>query len=608
MKRVASLVSLVLLTAVILSSPASAVTDFHFDSFSADYYLSRDESGTSRLRVDEKLVAVFAVAGNDNHGIERAIPEVYKFDGEAKTQSHSFDLEVHEVSGGPYTMRSERNMRIIRIGDPDKFVQGVQEYGISWSASNVTRNFDSGDEFYWDVNGDGWSQPFKSVEARVHVPQDLAAALDGRVLCWAGDYGQNDGVCHYTIGEDGEGKRVYRFWADNLDPNQTLTFAIGFKAGTFAEPRFDIAAVIGVPTGTFWAIMIAAIFLTVAMVVWLVVVLKKFRPAKTNRAIIPQYLPPTNMSVVEAAVWWLPTQKAMKQAFPAELIDLTVRHYIQISETKRKSGKKDYDYEIELLKLPDDELSGDAVWILTTLFTEPTVGQIINLRTETQQPLVARVLRKLVPEADRRLFRDKGFYRKGSVWIGQRGLKAVFWTLMVVIAILFAMAMESLLLLISVVPVSIGLISSYLFNPISMKGAEAKDYLRGLEMYMKVGEAERLKILQSVSGAERVATDEGSIIKLYERLLPYAVIFGITKDWARALQVYYEADPSLTPTWYVGANLATFNAARFASAVNSFSSTSSYVSGAGSISSGGSGFGGGGFSGGGGGGGGGGGW
>jgi uncharacterized membrane protein len=114
-------------------------------------------------------------------------------------------------------------------------------------------------------------------------------------------------------------------------------------------------------------------------------------------------------------------------------------------------------------------------------------------------------------------------------------------------------------------------------------------------------------MLQSPEGAEKVGdidgSDSGQLVKLYERVLPYAVLFGVEKEWLKQLGAYYDTTNS-QPDWYAG-NSA-FNAVVFASALGSFSDQSSSYGSSSSSSSGGSD--GGGFSGGGGGGGGGGGW
>ena len=85
---------------------------------------------------------------------------------------------------------------------------------------------------------------------------------------------------------------------------------------------------------------------------------------------------------------------------------------------------------------------------------------------------------------------------------------------------------------------------------------------------------------------------------LYERVLPYAVLFGQEKEWTKQLGHYYESTGS-QPNWYVGNT--SFNAAAFSTGMSGLAQSVSYASSS-SSSSGGSG--GGGSSGGGGGGGG----
>jgi uncharacterized membrane protein len=110
-------------------------------------------------------------------------------------------------------------------------------------------------------------------------------------------------------------------------------------------------------------------------------------------------------------------------------------------------------------------------------------------------------------------------------------------------------------------------------------------------------------MLQSPEGAEKVGgatSDQGQLVKLYERVLPYAVVFGQEKEWTKQMGAYYD-QAGAQPDWYSGTSA--FNAAVFVSSINSLgsvaasTSSSSYSSSSGGSS-------GGGFSGGGGGGGG----
>jgi uncharacterized membrane protein len=128
-------------------------------------------------------------------------------------------------------------------------------------------------------------------------------------------------------------------------------------------------------------------------------------------------------------------------------------------------------------------------------------------------------------------------------------------------------------------------------------------------MYIKTAETDRLRMLQSPNGAEKLGApidtnDARQLIKLYERVLPYAISFGQEKEWNNRLGHYYET-LNESPIWYAGHNNAAFNAVALSSAMSSFNTAASYSDPSSSSSGGSSG---GGSSGGGGGGGGGGGW
>ncbi len=91
-------------------------------------------------------------------------------------------------------------------------------------------------------------------------------------------------------------------------------------------------------------------------------------------------------------------------------------------------------------------------------------------------------------------------------------------------------------------------------KPLTDKGAELRDHLEGLREYIRLAEADRLKVLQSPSGADRspVSTDDPrEVLKLNEKLLPYAVLFGLEKEWAEELSKYYVDE---SPDWYAGSD------------------------------------------------------
>ena len=123
----------------------------------------------------------------------------------------------------------------------------------------------------------------------------------------------------------------------------------------------------------------------------------------------------------------------------------------------------------------------------------------------------------------------------------------------------------------------------------------------GLKLYIEMAEADRIKLLQSVEGAD---TSAKGIVKLYEKLLPYAAIFGLEESWMKEMKEYCELEEITEPN-YLMAGYAASEVIRSLRSAATYATNSTVMSSSGGGSSSGfSGGGGGGFSGGGGGGGG----
>ena len=633
--RVLRLVSVAIVGLALSALPAAAVTaspsddprgsvsvlggpnDFTFDSFHADYALGLTGDGRSELAVTETLVAQFPDF-DQNRGILRVIPAVY--DG------HPLRIDVKSVkdaSGRDWhyeTSADEENLTL-RIGDADRYVHGEQTYVITYTMENVTRFFeDTGDdEFYWDTNGLMWPQPFGEVSATVTLQDGLAGKLQS-TDCYYGSEGSSS-TCEISASGD-----TVTAGVRDLGPYQNMTIVLGFPAGTFAPANFSIFDYL--PLGGIVGILSAL----AAIVSAFVVRFTKLRDAKGTGIVIAQYEPPEGMDGFLAAN----LVGASKRGMATSVMDLAVKRKLRIVERGGGGLFGGTDFGVQQVDPGTAGLDPTEVTVMNALFS-PVGGRFFSLRTPglitlgsaTPEPTPAADVRWLVKndtvlgrqvvaltkaaatEAQQKKLRGKG---GGSA----AGLIAL---LIVVSAVAFlatsifvptaAGTMIGVLGVNAVIWLGIGLIIMLAGRkPLTEEGARLKEHLLGLKEYIRLAEADRLRMLQSVSGAERTpltgtGTDTGSVVKVYEKLLPYAVLFGLEKEWAGELAKYYDENP---PDWYSGGNVSAFNAGAFAGAIGSLSSSvsTSYSGSSSSSSSGGSG--GGGSSGGGGGGGGGGGW
>lgn len=572
----------------LFATPARAqdTQNFVIRSFHADYYLSRDAQHISKLKVTEKIIAEFP-AFDQNHGIIRALPLTY--------QGHDVDLKLEKVvdAGGnkvKYTTDNSGGNMLVKIGDANKYVHGLQEYDITYSMQNVIAKFSDHDELFWDVNGDDWKQPFDSVTASVHIPKDLVGELKADQRCYTGANNATQSDC--TISRDQQsGETVVNIVTTRgLVAGETLTYVLGFNTNTFVGYQIPLSQIL------WWAAGIILLGLTPpAFALWLVI--RKWRQygrdARGKGTIVPQYLPPKELSVLGSSE--VLRQRFVASSISAQILDLAVRRYLKIYEkTEKKVLKDKTTYSVELVKTTMGLRAEEKAVVAMLFGKDAKPGDEVDL-----SDLSSKLYKKaadLGKTIDQQLA-NEGYFLQPPQKVFQMYL--TWGIVLCVVGFIFPPYTLGMLLAGIVV-----LASSRLMPARTQKGVDMRDYLYGLRDYMKLAEVDRIRIMQSPKGqlTEKIDTsDSHKLVKLYEKLLPYAMLFGIEKEWAKQFaDLYYEKQPD----WYSGSGA--FNAVYFAGAMHGFGTTSNATFSPPS-SSGSSGFSGGG-AGGGGGGGGGGGW
>ncbi|HWR85873.1 MAG TPA: DUF2207 domain-containing protein [Rhodoglobus sp.] len=570
-----------LVTAVALfavPAPAAAdVDDFEFESFEADYYLGVDEAGRSTLTTVETFVAVFPET-DQNRGMRRAIPESYLGD-----PTDIGDIEVTDENGRPRPFETESDEGFLLVTSAaEDYVHGRQTYVFTYTQHNVTRLFDDTgvDEFYWDTNGTGWDQPFGSATARVHVPDALADALTGSSACYRGTQGE-DAECELERADDADGV-VFTAQATGLAPRENVTVAIAFESGTFvARDR----SYLGSPYAP-W--QLGSVLLAILALVWAAVLrATALRDGRGRPTVIAEYAPPKELDVYTAAS----ILGRLPRATAAAMVQLAVRRRIRIVEIERSGllGAGKPGYALELLDGAD--LHGPTARLLRAVFgARPEPGE--TYRMDGKDTKLSTAVRGIVQSADRETTRS-GLRRSGP---SSRWLLLVLAILAAVGGFVFGVLMldansgGALPVPFMILPIAaaVAVLVLLAHRPLTEAGAELRDHLRGLQLYIRLAEADRLRMLQSPQGAERTpvaADDRRAVVDVYEKLLPYAVLFGMEKQWAQVLGEYYTEQ---SPDWYSGSGA--FNATVFASSIGSLSSTaaSSFSGSSSSSSSGGS--------------------
>lgn len=217
---------------------------------------------------------------------------------------------------------------------------------------------------------------------------------------------------------------------------------------------------------------------------------------RPNRTIVPQYLPPKELSLLAAAE----LLGDGKRAVAAQIVDLAVRKAISIapSTSGRKRGG---GFTVTLRSARD--LGPDETDFIEALFGRAQPGAKMSIKPKRNGDL-SRRLRVPHKRAVARLIL-RGFARE------RHWFERTPWGAKPVVPLAPAFA--------------------------------AVDHLWGIRDYVSFAEKDRLAFGQSPQGAQlrvEASTAQAALV-LNERLLPFAVLFGLEKEWMRELGVQYAA-------------------------------------------------------------------
>lgn len=571
-------------------APASVladVDDFSYASWDAQYDLSLDAEGRAMMHVTETLVARFPDA-DQNRGIVRGLATSYE-----GSRLDTTILSVTDETGAdvPYETETDDGVLYVLTGDDD-YVQGLTTYVIEYEMRDVVLAAESGvDEFYWDLLPLDSTQDIESFRADVVVDESLAAGLTGAVACYQGFSGSGDSCMVDGPIETADGAR-FHVESGERAAGDGVTVAIAFEAGTVAQP----AARLPNPL-TDVAPMFAALGAGVLSIgSWFLVFGDKKRRRTATGVVVAQYDVPATMPPLLAAA----IIPGAKSEIPSEIVHLAVRGAIRIEEGAQPERPR--------LRLLDDARVGDQLdaEAIDNLFLGSDGGVVdIPAASETFAARMG-VLKQLgMKQAASRGFTMRARSRAAVIvqWIAiaiaVAGLAVAIWGVasgrVGAIPALVIVAFGAFLVLVS------SLFSFSKHVVLTPEGAQQYEYLQGVREFIRVAEADRLQMLQSYRGAERRQDGGANIIVLYERLLPYAMLFGLEDEWGEVLEHVYSYEQR-GPAWIGDARSPALRTSLAAFAVST-ASASSYTAPSTGTSSGFGGSGGGGFSGGGGGGG-----
>lgn len=541
------------------------------------YNVNIDVRPDGKLSVEERILYDFGSA--QRHGIFRHIPYRYSLKTAEGTKQYDMDISVTSVTDGSgseyqYSLTDQNQQQNIKIGDPNATLTGEHLYILKYEVSGGMRYFETHDELYWNAIGTEWDVGMQEAVVKVTHPYSATAPSEEyRYRCLGGYLGQNDyercQVGQQEVSQDGKQASV-TFSVYGLLPNQGITVVAGMPQGSVVKlyPRefIDFADTLGGQL-IILAVILAGIFWYAVYPVWIALKWLMYGrdpyvgPAPTALYDVPLTKNGRELSPAEAGT--LIDENVQKRDVLAMVVDLARRGYLNIIE------QEEDDYYIEKVEREDDgDLAGFEKYFLADVFSEST-----SIRLKDAD------LISVVQEIEKMLY--ESMVRENFFLSNPKKSRSFYGHLLI-----FALPTLNIPLVLSCIFFGLHMPRKTLLGSRQSKRAE------GLRSFLK-------------SQERQINFTEADPQVMFEKLLPYAVAFGVEKQWMKKF-ASIQLDQ---PTWYVShSSIGTFSTndmlSGMQSSFKSFNAAATPVSSSSGFSSGG----GGGFSGGGGGGGGGGSW
>ena len=553
------------LASLAITTGAAAQRTIAITRFEAHIVVNTD--GT--VDVTEMITARFKGRWN---GVYRTVPVDYH-----TPEGFNWSLRLSETSATSDDGASLK-LESTRSGHYQKFkiwVPGAEDatrtVWLHYRVANGLRFFDDHDELYWNITGDEWDVPIESASAEITLPE---GATGVRATAFNGVYG--------SVARDAKVKmdgRVVRVRMPKaLGFHEGVTAVVGWNVGLVTRPTVADKARGFLAAN--WPLALPLPVLLGMLVLWW----KRGRDPR-KRPVTVQYEPPKDVTPAEAGV--LLDEQADVRDVIATLVDMAVRGFIRIEEREepRLFGLwMDKEFVFHRLKPREEwrDLGDHERLLLHGLFdTHGDSVELSDLKNEFYKSMGAirtAVMKRLV---------TRGFYRADPTAVRtQWRFGAIFLGFVTAVAggvmgAKFGFTPLPFMVAGVLIALIVG-IMGHLMPARTVPGTRTLEQVLGFEEFLSRVEKENYA---------RVAKTP----EMFERFLPYAMAFGVERQWARAFKDIVHTPPR----WYSGGNMSSFDAGSFTGRMSALSSSAGSAMTSSPRSSGGSGFSGGGSSGGG---------
>lgn len=523
----------------------SAQSRDFIESFDSSIEVRSDGS----LRIRETIEQVFA---EERHGFSRCLPRLLKEKASSPLHERYADINVIDVAKDgtkiPYVVHDRRDDVCVQIGDPEKKITGAHTYTILYEVyGSITYEENGGADLYYSVTGHGWAVPIKKTTVTILSDTDL---LEPEHACYRGKADKTDS-CKQIESKEG-----------------AVVFSDGFLfpyEGVTIVQALDRSKILKDVRERYVGSFVATVFLVLGLIVCGAIIYRFKIRYKGEKAIVAQYGPYD--LVKPMYVGYLFDLKLNARDIAAGILYLAQSGYIQIREKAQNvvSDTPVIDYEFLLIK-PDIDPQNEFERSLLALFFKPdavvgTTVQLNDVQNELKNVLENTKQLKDLRKALKNDLQSRGFFTSAQL-VSIPIQIAITLTIFMggVLSVLINELFITICIATGIITVvSLTVLLVYASGCRTRKGTDARSHLLGFKNYLQVTNKERFVFHNA---PKHNATS-------YLEHLPYAVAFGVEKEWSKT----YDGIIASIPSWYVTKQGGSFSFIRLTQELDAFTRT-----------------------------------
>lgn len=488
-----------------------------------------DIQSSGQIQIEERIAYDFG--GLYKHGIFRTIPYIKtNKDGKQYRMEINVQSVVDELGKSfPHTITSQNNSISIKIGDPNRTITGLHTYVITYSVKGALTYFSDHDELYWNITGNEWTVPIRYANSSISFPKQFDVS-EIKTSCFTGVQGSTAQNCNSTF-ENGTVKSNTNF---SLSGGEGLTEVVSFPKGVVAvlEPK-EVVSFFSTFLGKVFIFLLSiiALFWYIIYPIWIPIKWLLYgKDPRVGAPVRAWYDPPKakdNRFLTPSETGVLIDEKVDSRDMFAAVIDLARRGYLLIEERKksefyfvRRSFNEVGSSKIEKLQLFEQDL-------LDGIFEN---GPELKLKDAELVDTMSNIKKTLYKSIVTNGYFDKNPETTRTFYVAVG---------------IFGLMTGNLMLFI------VALIFGRIMPRKTRLGAEAANVAKSLRNFL--------------TSQERQLEFQAEKQMFFEKLLPFAIAFGVEQVWAKRFK-----DMNLTnPTWYKGYDNNAFNSALFMTSMHS---------------------------------------